>query len=67
MDSIIANSIKSFLFTRNIIQIEQHGFTKNKSVTTNLLWSANNWTKQLNNNNAEENSSCVLNFVFMVL
>lgn len=45
MESTIADSIKSFLF--NLVIIEQHGFIKSKSVTTNLLCSLNEWIKQL--------------------
>lgn len=49
---MIAISINSFLLKKNIISTEQYGFTKNKSVTTNLLCCFNNWIKRLDNYNA---------------
>lgn len=47
MESIIKDNIQEYLIDNNIITPYQHGFTPNRSCTSQLLVALNNWTKAL--------------------
>lgn len=45
MESIITDALTDFLAANKIIPLEQHGFTRGKSLVTNLLCCLSDWTK----------------------
>lgn len=47
MESIIVDVMKEFLLLHNIIPSQQHGFTRGRSVVTNLLTCLNDWTNSV--------------------
>jgi len=49
MESIIKDSITTFLEQNHVISYSQHGFTKGRSCLTNLLESLEQWTHALDN------------------
>jgi len=48
MESIIHDSMSTFLLTNNLISDHQHGFLKNRSTISNLLSSLRIWLSSLN-------------------
>jgi len=49
MESIIKDSITTFLEQNQITSHSQHGFTEGRSCLTNLLESLEQWTQALDN------------------
>ena len=47
METIIDDSIRKFVYTNQKLSVHQHGFSKGKSVITNLLTSLDDWTKSI--------------------
>ena len=51
MERIVCRRILDHLYNNNILHRAQHGFLKNRSTTTNLLESLNDWTLCLQTKN----------------
>ena len=47
LESIITDEITSHLIMNNLLNVNQHGFTKGKSTVTNLITALNIWTESL--------------------
>ena len=48
MESIIHESMSSYLLSNNLISDSQHGFLKQRSTLSNLLHSVRHWLSSLN-------------------
>ncbi|KAG5880848.1 hypothetical protein JTB14_034257 [Gonioctena quinquepunctata] len=49
MESIIADSMQEFLQSHKILPEQQHGFMRNKTISSNMLCCPNDWTKSIEN------------------
>ena len=51
MESIIIVRMMQFLLDNKVIPFEQHGFISGRSVSSNLICSLNDWSRELGNGN----------------